>query len=526
MNRSTKYISLALITAGCVMLWMAGYHYTLPNAEAAPSATPAATCNIAVSSAVPHDATIPKAHIGNPTAIQIDFDTLSWNTFIALNWPADSQHNGQPDPDPSKKIGLQDYGPVVWETYKPTYNVFVADDKGNPVAPAAWNTQPSPPPGCDLNGAYAAKLGKPIRVVKNISKDGLNEFLEAFSNAPLIDQKGAFARYEVLVNEQEFNNIVSPVDPSTGKSLPPLYNANNQTNVNFPVGQLGGVEGPIEVKAAWKILGATDDPNRYHTEMIQIAWPNQTTPITYQCSQPIMVGLVALHISHKTFNAPQWAWSTFEQVDNYRPPPGSPFGRKASFFNPDCPAATCPPNQPAPSPAGGWNGDPTANNQAPPTQVVPGKSAKVQTGCNEQAQQLLRGVNPKSVWQYYQLVSTQWPQDPYSKPGQPSVVYDPPTLAHQGANQLPVNLANGAVETYFMGPPESQDTPSCMACHNGAAGLLTNKPLDFSYALQEAYPLTNESLGRLREQRKKIFATALTPKSKAAPSGTPTKKTP
>lgn len=522
MRRSTKYIPLVAAAAACATLLPMGHNYAIDNAAATASPTP--TCNIVLSSAVPHDAIIPQSHIGNPTAIQFDFDTLSWNTFIALNWPADPNNNGQPDPDPSKKIGLQDYGPVVWETYKPTYNVFVADGQGNPVAPAAWNSQPSPPPGCDQNTAYTAKLGKPVRVVKNISKDGLNEFLEAFVAAPLIDQKGAFVRYEVLVNQQEFNNIVSPVDPS-GNPLPPLYDSRNQTNVNFPVGQPNGPEGPIEVKAAWKVLGSTDDPTRYHTEWIQIAWPNGTTPVTYQCSQPVLVGLVALHIAHKTFNAPQWAWSTFEQVDNYRPPPNSPKGRKASFYNPDCLPSLCPVNQVPTPPAAGWNGDPSVLKQGPPTQVVPGKSAIVRSTCNSQAQQLLRSVNPNNVWQYYQLVSTQWPQDPYFK-GKPSPVYDPPTLAKQGANQLPVNLANGAIETYFMGPPEKQDTASCMACHNGASGLWTGQPLDFSYALQEAYPFSSASRARLNEQRKVAFGAALAPRSNpSSPKGVK-KKTP
>lgn len=72
-----------------------------------------------------------------------------------------------------------------------------------------------------------------------------------------------------------------------------------------------------------------------------------------------------------------------------------------------------------------------------------------------------------------------------------------------------------------MGPPESSDTASCMACHNHATGLQTNAPLDFSYALQEAYPLPSSSLKRLLEQRKKIFAPAITPKSRAAPSASP-----
>jgi hypothetical protein len=495
----TTILSVLLATAAS-LVFFAGSQSAHGTDD--PSVLQPAQCNILLSSAVPPDAIIPDSHKGNPTAEQVDFDTLSWNTFIALNWPADPNNNGKPDPDPTKKIGLEDYSPVVWETYKESYDIFLADASGNPVKPAAWNTPPQPPPGCDSNQTYAKKLGRPIRVIKNISKNGLNEFLQAFEIGPLIDQKGAFARYEILVNEFEFNQIMNPANPITGLVSPPLWDSRNQTNVSLTVGKTGGPEGPIEVKAAWKVIGPNDNPNRYHTQLVQIAWPVATKPsIQYKCSQPILMGLVALHIAHKTFNAPQWAWASFEQVDNYRAPQGAPFGAKASFSNPDCPPKTCPANQVPNPPAAGWNGDPSVLNQAPSTQVVPGKSARFKASCNDVAQQLLLSVYPNTVWQYYRLVTTQWPQTPYMN-GKPSVVYDPPTLQNQGANQTPVSFTNAVVETYFMGPPESSDTGSCMACHNDAKGLVTNQPLDFSYALQEAYPFSPSSIANLRGQRK------------------------
>jgi hypothetical protein len=503
MRNIRRHILFVALTATCLVVWNYS-HRISADSLAAPSQQaggPIPSCTIELSSTVPHDAVVPQSHIGNPNDIQVDFDTFSWNTFIALNWPADPKINGKPDPDPNKKIGLQDYSPVVWETYKESYEVFRADAKGNPLRPSPWNSAPQPPPGCGSNSEYAKKLGQPIRVVKNFSKDGLNQFLEAFVMAPLIDQNGAFARYEILVNEDEFRQIMNPANPLTVLILPPLWDARNQKSVNFRVGKVGGSEGPIEVKAAWKILGSSDNPSCYHSEWVQIAWPINNASSSYKCSAPMQVGLVALHIAHKTFNAPQWAWSTFEQIDNYTPPPGM---TRASFANPSCPTVTCPANALPSPPADGWNGDPSVLNQGPPQQVIPGKSALVATSCNATAIKLLKTVNPNTVWQYYRLVSTQWPQDPYCKNNQPCPVYDPPTLAHQGANQLPVNLANSVIETYFMGPPETKDTPSCMACHNGAQGLITGKPLDFSYALQEAYPITSGSRRNLQAQRNRM----------------------
>ncbi|MGH9932048.1 MAG: hypothetical protein ACREA9_22840, partial [Pyrinomonadaceae bacterium] len=299
MNRLSKRLLLLIFFLAGAIILVAGRVEQRVASETVAQA-PLATCNIVLSSAVPHDATIPDSHKGNPNDEQVDFDTLSWNTFIALNWPSDPNYRGRPDPDPAKKIGLEDYSNVVWETYKESYEVFAADSQGNPVRPAGWNSAPDPPPGCGQNTAYQTKLGKPVRVIKNISKDGLDEFLEAVTLAPLTDQKGAFARYEITINEAEFKHIMNPANPLTGLIAPPLYDSRNQTNVNFPVGQFGGPEGPIEVKAAWKLLGKSDNPNRYHTEWIQIAWPATTNPpVQYKCSQPILVGLIALHIAHK-----------------------------------------------------------------------------------------------------------------------------------------------------------------------------------------------------------------------------------
>src|SRR5438067_1610633 len=83
----------------------------------------------------------------------------------------------------------------------------------------------------------------------------------------------------------------------------------------------------------------------------------------------------------------------------------------------------------------------------------------------------------------------------------PCPVYPQPSEKQQGANQLPVNMANAVVKTYLMGPPESNDTLSCMSCHSFANGLQTNQPLDFSFALQEAYPIP---INALRNQRRML----------------------
>ena len=45
---------------------------------------------------------------------QEDYAIMGWQSFIALNWPADLSYRGKPDT--SKKIG--DAGSRVWETFR------------------------------------------------------------------------------------------------------------------------------------------------------------------------------------------------------------------------------------------------------------------------------------------------------------------------------------------------------------------------------------------------------------------------
>jgi hypothetical protein len=65
-------------------------------------------------------------------------DTLSWLTFIAMNWPASNDTCG-PDTTNGRTI-LSGTGPVVWESYISDDQVFVAP--GN--QPAAWCGQSQP----------------------------------------------------------------------------------------------------------------------------------------------------------------------------------------------------------------------------------------------------------------------------------------------------------------------------------------------------------------------------------------------
>jgi hypothetical protein len=433
---------------------------------------------------IPYDVTF-----ADPKAFdrQRDFDVYSWNTFLALNWPADTSDKGTPPcnlqngvaRDCNKPLPAGDYGPTVWETFKPDWAVFRGNAQGA-IAPAGWNCPLDPLPGCDsMESLDAAAAGMPV--LRMIIKDGntAQEFLQAGTFAPLIDQNNALVRYEMRMNEDEFNAI------NAGK----LWDSNNQTgDIDMqPVGSnTNKTFGPMEVKAAWRILTASDDAERFHSRSVQVAWPNPAQKGKYLCKQYTM-GLVGLHIAHKSANAPQWIWSTFEQVDNYS-------GPKPSFTNVSCPVTTCPPNAQPTAPSGGWSGNPTIQQQ-PPTQVVvaPGTAAMVLPDAaklNAEVQQKLAAMG--SVWQYYALVSTQWPSVPFIN-GKPAAVLKKATLGNQGAGQIPHVLANSTMETYLMGPSDATNTSSCMYCHSLAFNANYSGKSDFSYLFQEAYPAAAQS---------------------------------
>ena len=268
------------------------------------------------------------------------------------------------------------------------------------------------------------------------------------------------------MNEVEFNYIVKYK----------LYNSNNQKPpfvISFPPrNPVTSEVGSIHVKAAWKILnlngpGQKDNPDRFYTAQALVYTPG--APSAFLAT----VGLVGLHIAHKTTSRPEWIWSTFEQVDNapdmpaagqpIPPPPNPP--NQYSFTNASCSIAQCPPNQQVAK---------TSNQPVQVLRVTPIPQETQQL--NAQFQQALREWNPKNVWQYYQLVRTQWP----SAPANTKTFGDPE----------PAYLANTVIETFFQGPspanPTSQNPPhSCLDCHG-----MFGQQKDFVFQMFKAYPRT------------------------------------
>ncbi|HEY8184946.1 MAG TPA: hypothetical protein VIF64_02695 [Pyrinomonadaceae bacterium] len=386
--------------------------------------------------------------------IQHDFDVFSWKSFVALNW----------SPDRSQIIGSSADGdnPTVWGTYIESYEVFLPDGK----APS-WDSR-EVPPICQPT-ADASKGNLPVfRMTMKVSDQVLNFSQQAFGTGPLIDQRGEYVRYSINLNQDAFNYILN-------NKLYSKEGQRNFTNVNFPIAATPSptpasssanspaTVGSIVLKSAWRILDPTqgDVVSRYHKIDAYVYTPAAANPPTKASCERKTLGLVGLHIAHKTASAPQWVWSTFEQVDNVAVGPNAPAGLKPSFFNPDC--KNCRINKPPPKP---WNPN-VKTTPSQITRILPIDDAT--NKLNAEWQGLLAGVNKNSVWQYYQLVSTQWPANPSRSPtGDPA----------------PQFLANAAIETYIQGKVPNVSS-SCIACHNNAT-TTTSAFADFSYLLERA----------------------------------------
>ena len=435
----------------------------------------------AFSGSIPHDAYDPSSAMGEKLQaakkgkchadhlkVQRLYDIFSWQSFLALNWPVDSAStNGAAQPT----ARFTDEGPPQWTTWMEAHQVFKDDGS----APDPWTARP--------------------QTVRTLS-----EITQAFS-FPLWDQNGTPVYYEMLLNEYEYKYIYKNR----------LYNQEGQTQflnkgnkVVFGTGstttpERQGLIGPIEVKLAWKVLGREDLPERFFK--MQALIPDGTGK-----TKSVDVGLVGMHITHKTGSSNQWVWSTFEHVDNVRVNDLEALALakqgknlKPLFYNPSCP--TCPANEPL-------HRQPKENRGTQVTRVIPISS--LTSDLNSEVQQLLRQLGSK--WQYYELVGTQYATNPSLGPTAELKGVESITN-HSGGAPTPAYLANTVLETYFQkGNQESPlvsktgnvqifETASCMSCHFDAGLLMivNNQAInipgtaDFSWLFSLAKPKTQQT---------------------------------
>ncbi len=382
---------------------------------------------------VPHDAT---------NSLQKTLAIFAWQEFIALNWPSSynttTHERGKADRTKSVTDFLSPTSaqPLVWQTYMHRVEVY-------PDTFTTYNTNFNRPPRYAYNIVGQNEIQKldtpaapPLHQLTTIfnNLDEVTEinlctmFLLGDSLAPGASQHigasipsglpGAPRRvlYEAKANEEMFNYVVKRklYDPSVrtsliaytkdkisnlspADSLGGLYPCGNDSIICFPHGGIGGREGSIEIKAAWRQLTMEEyNSGRFVTSEILyyrkqptiadgVDFFYQTVPAEPTATS-LPYGLVGLHIIHKTENFPTYVFATFEQVDilDQSVRANVPF-----YFNRDSNNVVSPKVQ-------------YVTERTPPI-----KSTTVEA-TNEVHRQM-KSKNSSTVWQYYRLVGVQGP---------------------------------------------------------------------------------------------------------------------
>jgi cytochrome c len=376
-------------------------------------------------------------------------DLFAWQEAIALDWPAARGMRGQPD----RERKAADHGPRVWETWKEEKEVYLPG--GAP--PPAWNA-PSP-----LALPAECRGIEKLLFRKQKIDDDVDSIVQAVAAdgtlpATLTDQKKKLVRYEIRLNQPLFEAIVANR----------LYDGRHQAeapSISFPAGAM-------LVKASWRELTREEEPLFRATDACvcdELGDAGGLGGARAGACHVARVGLVGLHIMHKTPSAPQWIWATFEQANNVNSTGGAP----PSFFDPTCNPLRCPVNRQT---------RPGTPNQLARSTPIPSAEPRCEDAAA--ARDNVRQLNDEvaaaltaagSALGNYRLVGTQWPLAPAAAgaAGAATVL----------AVRPPV-LANTTMESFVQG------TSSCMGCHSTARTTSSDRfvAADFSFTLNNALP--------------------------------------
>jgi hypothetical protein len=459
-----RLVAILSIILACVVV---GILLVLPtkHAQAQSNSVP----SVELGNSIPDN---PK-HNTPPKTPEEEFGQFAWETFVALNWPADCS-NGSPK---EEKIGQDPDAPRVWEFYQFPEDIF----KPNGAEP---NHQPVVPPQCSGDSQPVARNLRLTEFASNSILKPANLWSNADlrtllpSHKPLVDRAGNYILNEARMNPIEVNQIVNK-GWYAAKNLAQFDNkfdnegnpfelmcSNKQiypSNLHSKVPCSGNdFEGVIELKAAWMVF---PDPvpdqrkSKYYTTTRTF---DVETVNGEKKSVTVPVGLVGFHIVHKT-SKNGWIWSTFEHKDNApddkdkKQPPMDHY----NLFDKSC-TGNCGENEPHAKEPYRWRDEfphavTTMNEQQTPSQItrlvpIPNLIAKL----NSTWQNKLEAVPGASVWQNYQLIGVQWLENPF-------VPYE---TNGNLRGVKPPKLANVTLEPYVQ---KSDLGSSCIACHSLAA---------------------------------------------------------
>jgi hypothetical protein len=375
----------------------------------------------------------PAPTAGNPLAA--DPGQLTLQMFMKMNWPALPGERGLPDP--SAKFGQP--GSTVWETLKNVSEIYLPAG----ATPTPWGTIAELPAGItpptlqQLQSAYGPTDSPWLHFLsQNRMIDGQQ----------VVDANSAVIRYDVRCNLTEFNYVVGNPAGFALYALQGQEQALASANFAFALPSMA-----VEVKAAWRVLGSSDDDSRYWTAYGAYLDNNQN--IAYA-----KIGLTAFHFVIKGPNG--WAFMTYEQVDD----PTATF----TYFM-------------------GKKGKAVGENKT----VNPGAAA-----LNKQLQVQAQGTK----WQYYTIIG--WQTAETAADGSPVILanmnietYFPGTSScmscHAMANIGPLNHVRLDMWSYAGGNVQGRvGTIDFAAIAKQMDPADTFKQMDFTWSLREAQTTT------------------------------------
>ncbi|MFB2916922.1 hypothetical protein [Aerosakkonema funiforme] len=444
---------------------------------------------------------------------------FAWKDFIALNWPVDCQGKPLYSTDPlsgqkyPKIIGQAPEAPRRWELYPSPKDVFGL----NAETPPSLDKLPevdrclNDRAGSEIQYNQNLRLTEAEELVteKESSEykiasivgllDGNGELkselningnpvkislssIDAANKIPLVDRQGNYVINEIRLNPVEFKQIVEKkwFDASNlldlknsydGKKLFQLVCSSGSTLTKEDSDKYCDTykdEGAIEIKAVWRVFderNTEEEKARYYRTERKIV--SEKGEILEEQAE---LGLIGFHIMHKT-SSRGWIWSTFEHIDN-APPCDVQKTKQYTLYNNECNTKNCKENEPYVKPPYLWD----ISNKEPKAvtiEVSEGTAVKDQvssqicranpisnlaTKQNKEWQKSLIAIAESSVWQYYQLIGTQWllhPEIPYSNQA------DGKDLRRRQITPNSQPLTNVALEPYAQGV-------SCIVCHTSA----------------------------------------------------------
>lgn len=381
------------------------------------------------------------------------FDVFSWQSFIALNWPASTSGRGNPDQpaDSARFLSAGNGSLTVWNTYKESWELF-GQGSARPTPFDSWDAAVEPCGGL--------QQGQQAFTFTSKGNSLFNDAAQSFS-FPLIDQRGGYTRYSVRYNRAQYDTIRGADADSTSW----LYLSRNLAPAMpffMPASDSAGDVGSIMVKASWRPLTAQDDSTKYYTITAMVA------DSTGETCTPVQMGLVGFHIAQKQVGFPQWVWSSFEHVSNV---PGTGSRAPYSYNN----------GLDTPQSVNGWNYRPDslalAANARPVQVSRVNDIPNTPTGASTQdINNIYQSFLANTVWANYQLIITQWP----SEPGVFVLADSGGVYPRDAGAAFPVwGATNTSMETYFQtrGDAAPAGGNSCMSCHYQAGKT------DFSWGL-------------------------------------------